>query len=63
MVCQCLNALRRQSSRNCGSFFLLRYRGHDAFVEARRQAVRLDIGDEPMAVFLREQGFDVLRFG
>jgi hypothetical protein len=37
--------------------------GNHILIEPGRQAVRFDIGNEPMAVFLTDQGFDVLRFG
>src|ERR1700675_2602398 len=39
---------------------LLRYGGHDPFIESGRQAVGLDIGDEAGPVLLREQSFNVL---
>jgi len=41
---------------------LLRYGGHDIFIEAGRQAVRLDIGDEAVPIFLCEEGLNVLGF-
>jgi hypothetical protein len=36
-------------------------RGHDILVESGRQAIGLDVGDEPMAVFPTDEGFDFLR--
>ena len=40
----------------------LGYRGHDTFVETRRQAVGFDIRDKAMPVFLANERFDILRF-
>ena len=42
--------------------FLFRYGSHDIFIESRRQAVGLDIGDEPVPILLREEGFNILGF-
>jgi hypothetical protein len=35
--------------------------GHDIFIKSGRQAVGLDVGNEPMPIFLTDQGFDFLR--
>ena len=42
--------------------FLERDRAHDVFIESRRQAVGLDVGDEAVPILLAEEGFDFLRF-
>src|SRR5271170_6066592 len=41
---------------------LLRDGRHDALIEARRQAIGLNIGDKAVAVFLADKGFDILGF-
>ena len=62
MVSQCRYAFRRHSQQKVRLVLLLGDGGHDIFIESRRQAVGLDVGDEAVPIFLREQGFDVLRF-
>jgi hypothetical protein len=42
---------------------LFGYGSNHTLIEAGRQAVRFDIGDKSVAVFLTDQGFNVLRFG
>ena len=53
------NAFSRQSSMNCGSRFLQRNHAHDVLVEAGRQRVRLDVRDEAVLVFLRDERVEV----
>ena len=42
--------------------FLARDGGHDVLVEAGRQTIGFDIGDEPVPILLIDQVFDVLSF-
>ncbi len=41
---------------------LLGYGGDHVLIESGRQAVGLDVGDEPVPVLLTQQGLNFLRF-